>query len=213
MLAPKVREFLATKAFGKQVNLDEPALIKAIGTNVAQYVTVKTFVEALHSLVIEKLEPHLLNAGRKLSDTEPFPYSGLTCEAEKTIFNLLPCDSHLEERFAKFLDKAKDVIAFAKLPQPFGFVIEYTDSVGNLRYYEPDFVVVSSDGSHFLIETKGLEDVNVSNKDRAAQIWCENASLLTDTPWQYIKVPQKEFDKLQPTDLADLLVLSITKLL
>ncbi len=212
-LAPKVREFLATKAFGKQVNLDEPALIKAISTNVAQYVTVKTFVEALHALVIEELEPRLINEGRKLSDTEPFPYSRLTCEAQKTIFNLLPCDSHLEERFAKFLDKAKDVTAFAKLPQPFGFAIEYTDSVGNLRYYEPDFVVVSSDDSHFLVETKGIEDVTVAYKDRAAQIWCENATLLTDTPWQYIKVPQKEFDILQPTEFADLLVLSSKKLL
>ncbi len=212
-LAPKVREFLTIKAFNKQVNLDEPALIKAISTNVAQYVTVKTFVEALHSLVIEELEPHLLNVGRKLSDTEPFPYSRITCEAQKTIFNLVPCDSHLEERFAKFLDKAKDVMAFAKLPQPFGFIIEYTDSAGNLRYYEPDFVVVSSDEAHFLVETKGLEDVNVPHKDRAAQIWCENASLLTDTPWQYIKVSQKEFEKLQPTDFADLLVFSEKKLI
>jgi type III restriction enzyme len=42
-LAPKVREFLETKAFGEQVALDEPAMIKAISTNVAQYVTVKTF--------------------------------------------------------------------------------------------------------------------------------------------------------------------------
>jgi len=92
------------------------------------------------------------------------------------------------------------------LPQPFGFIIEYTDSVGNLRYYEPDFVVVSSDGAHYLVETKGLEDVNVPHKDRAAQIWCENATLLTGTSWQYIKVPQKEFDKLEPTQFSDLLV-------
>jgi len=211
-LAPKVREFLAKKAFGQQVNLEDSVLIKAISTNVAQYVTVKTFVDALRALVIEKLEPHLVNMGRKLSDTEPFPYSRLTCEAEKTVFNLVPCDSHLEERFAKFLDKARDVTAFAKLPQPFGFVIDYTDSVGNLRYYEPDFVVVLSDGAHYLVETKGLEDVNVPHKDRAAQIWCENATLLTDTTWQYIKVPQKEFDKLEPTQFSDLLVFASARL-
>jgi hypothetical protein len=34
-------------------------------------------------------------------------------------------------------------------------------------------------------------------------IWCENAILLTDTVWSYIKVPQKGFGDLQPTDLAD----------
>ena len=29
------------------------------------------------------------------------------------------------------------------------------------------------------METKGLEDVNVAGKDRAAHIWCENATRLT----------------------------------
>ena len=57
MLAPKVREFLETKAFGAPVALNEPAMIKAISSNVAQYVTVKTFVEALRKLVICELEP------------------------------------------------------------------------------------------------------------------------------------------------------------
>ncbi len=48
-LVPKVREFLETRAFGEPVDLDEPAMIKAISTNVAQYVTVKTFVKALRA--------------------------------------------------------------------------------------------------------------------------------------------------------------------
>lgn len=213
VLAPKVREFLETKAFGNKVNLDDPAMIKAISSNVAQYVTVKTFVEALRRLVVEELEPHLLNVGRKLSETEPFPYSRLTLDARKTVFNLVPCDNDFEKRFARFLDGASDVTAFAKLPEPFGFVIEYTDAVSNLRYYEPDFVIILSDGAHYLVETKGREDVDVAHKDRAAQIWCENATLLTSTTWEYIKVPQKEFDKLEPTQFSDLLVFASARLI
>jgi type III restriction enzyme len=73
-LAPKVREFLEKKAFGGPVALDDPAMIKAISSNVAQYVTVKTFVEALRKLVISELEPQLLHAGRLLSETPPFPW-------------------------------------------------------------------------------------------------------------------------------------------
>lgn len=96
---------------------------------------------------------------------------------------------------------------FAKLPEQFGFVIEYTDAIGNLRHYEPDFVAVSADGTHNLIETKGQEDVNVAHKDRAAKLWCENATLLTGQPWAYLKVRQSEFDRLQPTSFADLLSL------
>jgi type III restriction enzyme len=213
VLAPKVREFLERKAFGGQINLDDPTMIKAISSNVAQYVTVKTFVEALRRLVVEELEPHLLNVGRKLSETEPFPYSRLTLDARKTVFNLVPCDNDFEKRFARFLDGASDVTAFAKLPEPFGFVIEYTDSVSNLRYYEPDFVVVLSSGTQYLVETKGREDVDVAYKDGAAQIWCENATLLTSTHWEYIKVPQKEFDKLEPTQFSDLLVFASARLI
>lgn len=95
----------------------------------------------------------------------------------------------------------------AKLPSQFGFAIEYTDNAGNLRYYEPDFVAITSDGVQRLIETKGMEDVNVANKDRAAQIWCENATILTGKPWSYLKVQQTEYTKLQPTQFSDLAAL------
>ena len=88
-------------------------------------------------------------------------------------------------------------------PRRFGFAIEYTDSATNLRYYEPDFVAVDTDGRHYVIETKGQENIDVAHKDRAATIWCENATLLTGVPWSYVKVPQAEFAKLQPTVLSD----------
>jgi type III restriction enzyme len=123
--------------------------------------------------------------------------------ATKTIFNLVAADNAFERDFAQFLENAADVTAFAKLPGRFGFAIEYTDSATNLRYYEPDFVAVDRDRVHHLIETKGQENIDVAYKDRAATIWCENATLLSGTAWRYVKVPQMEFGKLQPSDLAD----------
>ena len=96
---------------------------------------------------------------------------------------------------------------FAKLPEQFGFAIEYTDNATNLRYYEPDFVVLTSDSTHYIVETKGMEDINVANKDRAAQLWCENATQLAKRPWAYVKVRQTENKKLQPTLFEDLLIL------
>jgi len=206
-LAPKVREFLEKKAFGERVNLDDPVILKAISSNVAQYVTVKSFVEALRKLVVDELQPQLLHAGRSLSETRPFPWSRPTFAASKCIFNLVPCANEFEKEFARFLEKADDVLRFAKLPEQFGFAIEYTDNATNLRYYEPDFVVLTSDGTHFIAETKGLEDVNVVNKDRAAQLWCENISRFTGKPWAYVKVLQTEFNRLQPTKFSDLFVL------
>ena len=207
-LVPKVREFLEKKAFGETVNLQEPGMVKAISSNVAVYVTVKVFDDALKKLVVEELLPQLINAGRPLSETPPFPWSRPTLPAAKCLYNLVPCDNEFEKEFARFLQSAGDVERFAKLPQQFGFVIEYTDNMSNLRYYEPDFVAVAADGVHFLIETKGLEDVNVANKDRAAQLWCENTSALTGKPWAYIKVRQTEYNTLQPTVFTDLFVLN-----
>jgi type III restriction enzyme len=206
-LAPKVREFLERKAFGESVNLNDAGILKAISSNVAQYVTVKTFVEALRKMVVEELQPQLLHAGRELSETPPFPWSRPTLAAGKCIFNLVPCDNEFEKTFARFLENAEDVLRFAKLPEQFGFAVEYTDSAGNLRYYEPDFVALTSDGTQYIVETKGLEDVNVANKDRAAQLWCENTTKLTGKPWAYLKVLQAEYNRLQPTEFADLVAL------
>ena len=205
-LVPKVQEFLKLRAFGASVNLDDPAIIKAISSNIAQYVTVQTFVKALRPLVVQELEPQLVSEGRKLSETPPFPYSRPTFPAKKTVFNLVPCGNEFEKAFAKFLENAPDIAAFAKLPEQFGFAVEYTDSNNNLRYYEPDFVAITTDGSQYLVETKGREDIDVANKDRAATLWCENATRLTDKSWQFIKVPQKEYEKLQADEFADLTV-------
>jgi type III restriction enzyme len=131
--------------------------------------------------------------------------------ADKCIFNLVPCANEFEKEVAQFLQKARDVQSFAKLPEQFGFAIEYTDSVGNLRYYEPDFVALTGDGIHYIVETKGLEDINVANKDRAAQLWCENTTRLTGKSWAYLKVLQTAYKQLQPTRFEDLFVLEQKK--
>ncbi len=207
-LAPKVREFLETKAFGEPVDLRQSEMVKAISTPVAGYLTIKTFAAALRGLVVEELKPILEGAGRHLSETEPYPFSRATFVATKTIFNLVAPGNDFERDFGRFLENSPDVRAFAKLPPTsrLPFSIEYTDSATNLRYYEPDFVAVGADDTHWVIETKGREDVDVAHKDRAAQIWCENASLLTGTSWRYVKVQQTELAKLQPGDFTEMTV-------
>src|SRR6266446_6913458 len=206
-LAPKVREFFEQKAFGHPANLGEPAVVKAMSTAVAHYVCVDVFKKALQALTIEEQTPQLLEPARLLSGCQPFPWSRPVWEGQKCIFNLVPCDNDFEREFAKFLDNAKDVTAFAKLPRAFGFTIEYTDTAMNLRNYEPDFVAIDKSGVHWLLESKGQENVDVLRKDVAAVRWCDNASTLTDKKWKYVKVPQKEFEALQPSRLADLAAL------
>ncbi len=202
-LAPKVRDFLKYQAFGREVDLDSPEILRAIGHKLHLVVTIKAFLNALREKIIQPQEPVLEGAGRKLSSIAPFPWSQEAPECRKTIFNKVACDSDFEATFARFLDNANDVTLFGKLPLQFGFSIPYTDTRGNLRHYYPDFVVVDADGVSYLVETKGREDIEVANKDRSATIWAEQATTLTGQEWRYVKVLQIDFQDLAPATFAD----------
>lgn len=206
-LAPKVREFFEQKAFGQTVDLSDLVVVKAMGTPVAHYVCVDVFSKALKKMTIAEQEPKLLEPERLLSTCAPFPWSRPVLEDARTVFNLVPCDNNFERDFAKFLNSATDVTRFAKLPQPFGFAIDYTDGAMNLRSYYPDFVAVDDKGTRWLLETKGAETGEVAHKDIAAAQWCANATQLTGTKWEYLKVPQKGFETLQPSRLEHLIAL------
>ncbi len=204
LLAPKIRDFFERKAFGKTVDLSDENVIKAISSNIASYVVIKEFEKALREIVIEKKEPQLLSASRLLSTTLPFPTSRKVLEAKKSIFNYTPCDNEYEYDFARFLEKAEDIKAFAKLPEQFGFCIQYTDTLANIRNYFPDFIAISDDKTNWIIETKGREDIEVRLKDNAAINWCNKATQLTVESWQYIKVPQKDFAQLHADNFEEL---------
>lgn len=206
VLAPKVTEFFEHKAFGKTVALEDKNVILAMSSKIANFVVIKEFEKALREIVIEHKEPQLLSANRLLSTTPPFPTSKKILEARKTIFNYTPCDNDFEYDFAKFLDKSEDILAFAKLPEQFGFCIQYTDTLANIRNYFPDFIAIADDNTNWIIETKGREDIEVRLKDNAAINWCKTATELTKENWKYIKVPQKEFEQLHPDTFEELLV-------
>ncbi|MEP7268474.1 MAG: hypothetical protein ABI844_12675, partial [Saprospiraceae bacterium] len=53
------------------------------------------------------------------------------------------------------------------VPERFGFCIQYTDTQANIRNYFPDFIALHEDGSRWIIETKGREDIEVKLKDNA----------------------------------------------
>ena len=127
-------------------------------------------------------------------------------QSHKTIFNYVPCDNDYELTFAKFLNKAGDIKAFAKLPMQLGFCIQYTDTSANIRNYFPDFIAINEDDSRWIIETKGREDVEVALKDQAAINWCNAATELTKQDWRYLKVLQKDFEELRPIEFEELLI-------
>jgi type III restriction enzyme len=127
-----------------------------MATPVAAYVCTEEFKRVLKQLSIAEQEPQLLGPPRMLSSCQPFPWSRKVHEADHCVLNMVPCDNEFE-------------LAFSKLPQPFGFSIDYTDAGMNLRSYYPDFVAVDTNGTHWLIETKGAETAEVVYKDSAAK--------------------------------------------
>lgn len=203
-LVPKLREFFERIAFGAPTVIDEPAIVRVMASPLCHYVTVRTFVKALASVAIAEQEPKLVQEERCLSTCPPFPWSQIAFAAQHTIFNLVACENAYEAEFARFLDRAKDMASFAKLPMSFGFIIEYMDPARNLRLYYPDWVARDRKGGRWLIETKGVETSEVPLKDEAARRWCEAAQTLTGQPWRFVRVDQKEFGKLAPQKLADL---------
>jgi type III restriction enzyme len=210
LLAPKVKDFFENKAFGRWVDLEKRETVRAMATPVAAYVCMEEFKRVLKQLSIAEQEPELLGPPRMLSSCQPFPWSRKVHQADHCVLNMVPCDNEFELAFSKFLDDAEDVKSFSKLPQPFGFSIDYTDAGMNLRSYYPDFVAVDTEGAHWLIETKGAETAEVVHKDLAARNWCKNATDLAETPWRYLKIPQKAFEALQPSKLEHLQALAPT---
>src|SRR6266436_4471353 len=134
-LAPKVWDFFQSRAFGEKVNMESPTIVQAMNHRVSGYVVLDVFARALKDRLIEQVEPAIEGEGRLLSRMEPFAFSRPVLSARKCVLNLVPCDNEFEYEFARFLEEAKDVQAFSKLPQQCGFSIEYTDNNANLRYY------------------------------------------------------------------------------
>jgi len=124
-------------------------------------------------------------------------------QANRTLFNLVPCNRELEVAVANFVDHANDVAAFAKNAGPQCLRIDYLASGSRLSFYAPDFFVRSQEGRCYLIETKGREDKDVPRKAKAATAWCESAST-PSCPWEYIYVPQGVFERLTGDTLGDL---------
>ena len=205
VLVPKIEQFLREKAYGQAVNLDSPAILQDLNRPLILNFTEKVFLKILRPKLTEERTPVIDGSARQLSTTPPFPWSGNVAEAKHTLFNLTPCGNDFEQDFANFLDGSAEIAAFANLGnlKP-NLSIEYMDSEANLRHYEPDFVARTTDGTHWLLETKGREDADVARKDARAEQWCKDVTELTGVQWCYLKIPDKEYKKLKPSSFDEL---------
>jgi type III restriction enzyme len=201
---PLVKGYVKEKLFTERVNLEDPRVLYKLSSYEVQEKLINLFVNALRNMTFKEREPEKKDT-IKLSDTRPFVWTKLVYQANKCIFNYVPCDNDFEVNFAKFLDKADDVFAFTKVVLKIGFFIEYLDKNKNLRHYYPDFIVKTIEEEFILIETKGIVDEDVIFKDQRAKIWCEDVTKLTGKKWEFIRINQEDFEKHHWNNLNELI--------
>jgi len=197
-ITAKVKHFLTDLAFGRTVDLDDKTVWWNLIQDSAREQVVGAFTRAINAAVREETTVELREPSRPVSQTQAFVWAKLAIEGAKTVFNLVPVDSDLEAKLVTFLDRAEDVAAYAKNTNKLGLTIDYQSEKGHVRIYQPDFIIRLTNGDHWLVETKGLQDGEVARKDARARIWCRDATELTAitaTPqtWRYAKVTQDTY--------------------
>ena len=113
-----------------------------------------------------------------------------------------------ELAFASFLDSAPDVAAFAKNYLAVGFKLDYVRSDGDLSNYIPDFLVRTPEGTVYIVETKGREEIDLPQKMKRLKEWCADATAASQAvggpEYRSLFVDQAGFEKHTPRDLAGL---------
>ena len=196
VLAPLLAHFLTEMLFEEPVSLTDERLIRRLKDNDVAAAIESVFKPLiLEKAIHEETRQPLEKPPMRLSEWMPYPFTQSqrhpAVMAEKTLFNLVPCHSHFEADFARWLDAASDVVAFAKNAGPQALRIDYLNASGRIARYIPDFFVRDNKGAYFLIETKGMPDANAEHKARAARAWCRAASQ-SGASWTYLFVPQAE---------------------
>ena len=217
-LYPTLRDYVASRCFGKSVDLEDDVLRSHLSRLELQEGIAKYFARKVAELTIKHQAIEFDRADFRLSETKPFTWRRNLpppLEATKTVFNYVATFNDFERRFAVFLDKkAGDVLRFASLgtteqgDSGTQFRVDYLKPSGAIGFYHPDWVAVQETNAgkvNWIIETKGRVWEGTTAKDDALDAWCERVSAVTGAVWRFKRVNQVNFDGLKLANLADLL--------
>ena len=202
LLYPKVQEFIQDKLFGKFVDLDDPNTLRNLSEPNASKTIFETFKLAINALTISDTGNAEIRDSIKIRNVRPFVVKDQkNITARKSVFNKIVGDSVLELRFAQFLERVPDVVSYAKNYTQVNFKIDYIDATGNIANYIPDFLVKISDVKTFVVETKGLEDLDDPLKIKRLRQWCADVNAShSDVEFDFVYVDQEKFDRLSGAD-------------
>ena len=206
VLYGKVKDFIQTQLFDRQVNLEDMNTLR----NLSELEAIKTLIESLkkqiNALTIKDKGDARIQDTIKLRKTRPFVVKEQGyLVPRKSLFNKIIGDSHFELMFAKFLDECEDVVSYVKNYFAVNFRLDYVNAGGEISNYYPDFIVKESDKEIVIVETKGQEELDLPLKMERLKQWCADLNNTQSAVlFDYVYVDEESFKKYQPKTFASL---------
>lgn len=214
VLYPKVKQFMRECLFtASPVNLEDPHVIRNLSEPEVSKTIYDSFKSAINALTVQDKGSTHIEDYIRLRETRPFaPESKSYLVAKKSVFNRIvgqPGAEGLELDFAAFLESAGDVVSFAKLYTAVGFRLDYAKADGDLSTYTPDFIVRTADGTVWIVETKGREELDIPQKMARLRMWCADATAGSaeqglNVTYRFVYVDEDGFKRHRPTTFAGL---------
>ncbi len=194
------------------VDLQDPVILRNLSEPEAGKLLFDNFRKAINALTIRDAGSSRIEGHIRLRDTRPFSTEARDfVPAKRSVFNRIVGEVNaggLELDFARFLERAPDVQAFGKNYMAVGFRLDYVRANGDLSTYTPDFIVRTTDGAVWIVETKGREELDVPQKMARLRLWCADAteaSQAEDGPrYGFVYVDQEGFEQHKPASFAGL---------
>ncbi len=208
-LYPKVKTFLRDHLFESPVDLEDPVILRNLSEPEVSKVLLDHFRAAINTLTIHDSGSSRIEGYIRLRETRPFrtePRGFLP--VKRSVFNRIVGEGHadgLELAFAAFLETAPDVQSFGKNYMAVGFRIDYVKANGDLSTYTPDFILRTTDGRVWLVETKGREELDLPQKMARLGQWCADATAASPAvTYGFVYVDQPGFEAHRPSSFAGL---------
>jgi type III restriction enzyme len=207
VLYGKIKVFVQSELFDREVELDNPNTLRNLSELSATKSLIENFKKAINALTVKEKGDAEIRDSIKLRQTRPFVAKDQSyIVPKKSVFNRIIGDSHLELVFANFLESAPDVVSYAKNYFAVNFKLDYVNADGNISNYYPDFLVKLTDKSIVIVETKGLEDLDVPFKMERLRQWCEDTNRLqSDVTYDFVYVDEAGFKTYRPASFTQLI--------
>ena len=207
VLYGKVKAFVQEELFDRTVELEDPNTLRNLSELAATKTLIETFKKAINALTVREKGDAEIRDTIKLRQTRPFMAKDQGyIVPKKSVFNRIIGDSHLELRFAAFLEDCSDVVSYAKNYLAVHFKLDYVNADGDISNYYPDFMVKLSDKRIVIVETKGQEDLDVPLKMARLRQWCEDINRVQkNIVYEFVHVDEVSFNKYTPKSFKQLM--------